>query len=1176
MKSLGKLFRSRLFLAFLGMVCLSLFIWFVGPMLGFNQSTPLESRYNRLIAIGGMSALWFLLALARFIKSRRRNAQMLDSLASKEISANESASAEELQILQSKMQEAVDTLKSRNFSRTGGSRFIYELPWYVIIGPPGAGKTTLLSNSGLNFPLEDTHGKYSVKGLGGTRNCDWWFTDQAVLLDTAGRYTTQDSEAEVDKSAWSGFLDMLREKRSRRPINGVLLALSIEDILTGDDTQLEQVAKTLRNRIEELYSQLGIAPPVYLMFTKCDLLAGFAEYFSDLDKQARDQVWGHTLALSDADHSTTLQDGLEALSSHLNQQTVGKLHNELSQKNRESIYGFPMQFNYARQRVNVFIKSLVAPSRLLQPVLFRGVYFTSATQTGSVLDQVIQNVSRSFGINETLASQPNTQGRSYFIHDLLSDVVFGESGLAGTNLKTEKRLRRLQWVAAAGIGFVAIGLLAFWSASYLQNQRLIDQVDQAAGELQRAVDALDPNSLDLIATNTVLNKSRTLATIDAAGTVDGGFVLKHAGLFQGDKIKGLARSKYDELLLQILLPRLMVRLENQMHARNTDSEFLFEALKTYQLIGMRDRFDTDSVVDWFNFDIDSSFTSETSDAVKSQLKEHIARLFRERPRRLPRPVDNFLISQYQQIAANTSLSQRAYNRIRNSAVRDINSFARLTNLVGPELPRVFTRQDGVSLDQSVQNFFTRQGYNEVFLPASQDISRSLADDNWVLGEYSASAGQNVSPEQLKASVTEQYFNDYIAQWETLFSMLNMRHVDGLQQASEFVALITDADSPLKKFLVVAGEQTTLTSPPAAKSDDAANDGSSRKKLLETLLGTQQEASVAPLVIDPVTLHFSTLHDLVSGFESNTSKLDTVLNQLAELNIQLLPMAQSPAGTVNTQLNAELAVNMQKLAFKTERLAEPLASLVSGLKNEISDVVGGGFCQQLDSAWKTDVLPYYQRAIRSRYPVNREGTADIALSDFGAFFGPGGVVDTFVNTYLTGQVSRTPGQWTWVGTGSSVCLSDNSLQQLARADDVKNTFFSQGGNLPSFRFDLDPGRLTMSGDINQMILDIGGSRTEFFHGPVNGATSFSWPSDSNNSQVSLRVEPVVPGSSSSYSLSGPWSILRLFDLGSRSASAGGLTVTYNFGGRTVTIALVTSSFNPLNSVSLRNFRAPESL
>ncbi|MGY2499106.1 hypothetical protein, partial [Klebsiella pneumoniae] len=88
-------------------------------------------------------------------------------------------------------------------------RNLYQLPWYVIIGPPGSGKTTALVNSGLNFPLAAQLGAGAIRGVGGTRNCDWWFTDEAVLLDTAGRYTTQDSHAQVDKAAWLGFLDLL-------------------------------------------------------------------------------------------------------------------------------------------------------------------------------------------------------------------------------------------------------------------------------------------------------------------------------------------------------------------------------------------------------------------------------------------------------------------------------------------------------------------------------------------------------------------------------------------------------------------------------------------------------------------------------------------------------------------------------------------------------------------------------------------------------------------------------------------------------------------------------------------------------------------------------------------------------------------------------------------------------
>ena len=131
--------------------------------------------------------------------------------------------------LRERFDEAVTALKQR---RTGDS--LYELPWYVIIGPPGSGKTTALLNSGLKFPLEQRVGKGALRGVGGTRNCDWWFTDEAVFLDTAGRYTTQDSDAASDSVGWSEFLALLRKYRARRPINGVILTINAHDLLMLD------------------------------------------------------------------------------------------------------------------------------------------------------------------------------------------------------------------------------------------------------------------------------------------------------------------------------------------------------------------------------------------------------------------------------------------------------------------------------------------------------------------------------------------------------------------------------------------------------------------------------------------------------------------------------------------------------------------------------------------------------------------------------------------------------------------------------------------------------------------------------------------------------------------------------------------------------------------------------
>ena len=192
------------------------------------------------------------------------------------------------------MGEAIATLK-----RTGKRRnFLYELPWYIIIGPPGAGKTTALVNSGLKFPLAGSGEAQPVSGVGGTRYCDWWFTEEAVIIDTAGRYTTQDSDSDNDKKSWLAFLTLLKRHRGRQPINGVILAISLSDLMTLNAQAIAAHAIEIRNRLQELHDELGVEFPVYLLFTKADLVVGFMEYFATADEDIGAGVWGATFQVA--------------------------------------------------------------------------------------------------------------------------------------------------------------------------------------------------------------------------------------------------------------------------------------------------------------------------------------------------------------------------------------------------------------------------------------------------------------------------------------------------------------------------------------------------------------------------------------------------------------------------------------------------------------------------------------------------------------------------------------------------------------------------------------------------------------------------------------------------------------------------------------------------------------
>ncbi|MCA9683517.1 MAG: type VI secretion system membrane subunit TssM, partial [Myxococcales bacterium] len=229
------------------------------------------------------------------LKARRAAAKIEQALA-KQGAAQAAGARPDLQAdinaMSSEFNKAVGALKGSKL----GKEALFALPWYVIIGPPGVGKSTALRNSGLQFPYLSERGGGAVKGIGGTRNCDWWMTNQAVIVDTAGRYTTEDT----DRDEWLAFLDLLKDTRPKRPINGILLAVAVSDLALANAEEINMMSTKIRARIDEVTKHLEMSVPVYVLFTKCDLLPGFVEMYSEMGKNERKDIWGFTLPVTGA------------------------------------------------------------------------------------------------------------------------------------------------------------------------------------------------------------------------------------------------------------------------------------------------------------------------------------------------------------------------------------------------------------------------------------------------------------------------------------------------------------------------------------------------------------------------------------------------------------------------------------------------------------------------------------------------------------------------------------------------------------------------------------------------------------------------------------------------------------------------------------------------------------
>src|SRR6185295_15602889 len=382
---------------------IAVFIWFAGPYFAFGSYRPLESDTSRYIAIALIVVLWLLVGVVKWLRAARATDRLVGAISQMRPEKEKEKPSPEAAKLRERFDEAIAALKQQ------GGKSLYDLPWYVFIGAPGSGKTTALVNSGLRFPLEQRVGRGAVRGVGGTRNCDWWFTDEAVFLDTAGRYTTQDSDQSSDAEGWREFLSLLRTYRVRRPLNGVILTISSQDLLTQSDSERETYVEAARRRLQELTDELKVQLPVYVMVTKCDMVPGFTDYFDDLNQDGRTQVWGVTFPYEQTLNGSApnaISGEIDALMARLNERVFERVEQERGGRRRASVFDFPQQMAGLRDLVAGFVADVFAASRADRQLLLRGVYFTSGTQDGTQIDRLLGAIGRRFGVAADAVAAP--------------------------------------------------------------------------------------------------------------------------------------------------------------------------------------------------------------------------------------------------------------------------------------------------------------------------------------------------------------------------------------------------------------------------------------------------------------------------------------------------------------------------------------------------------------------------------------------------------------------------------------------------------------------------------------------------------------------------------------------------------------------------------------------------
>lgn len=446
-----------------------------------------HSLWAGLLVSGGLFSLVLLFFFFRALWLRHREKKFIDGILEQQGQPQDNHDKQLSGELAKRWKEAVGELKKSQLKQKGNP--LYVLPWFMLIGESGSGKTTAIKNSKLNASFSS---QPKVSGVSGTKNCDWWFFEQAIIIDTAGRYAIQPDETN-DKNEWRLFLSQLARYRKKEPLNGLVVTLSADSILTSSPQVLEEEGRKIRVRIEELMQSLGAKFPVYLLVTKCDLIRGMKDFCDSLPQAAHDQAFGYLDPSPEKDRSRFLDRVFDSLKDRIREVRLRIANKPGTEKVSPEILLFPEEFGMLKQGLAPFVQAAFSQNSYQEIPLLRGMYFTSGRQSGEPVSHFMSTLKLKPG--KTAAAPSN---KSYFLHDFFKYILPGDRNMFIPTQGARDWGRRIRamgfsaWIIAVA---VLCGLLSYSFALTLstvkQVQKEFSKPPVLSGDLIRDLNTME-------------------------------------------------------------------------------------------------------------------------------------------------------------------------------------------------------------------------------------------------------------------------------------------------------------------------------------------------------------------------------------------------------------------------------------------------------------------------------------------------------------------------------------------------------------------------------------------------------------------------------------------------------------------------------------------------------------
>ncbi len=1204
---LRNFFKSKYFWMVIAFLAVSCFIWYVGPLIGIANVLPLDSVAIRIVLIiwslvlilsilnrwmlipylilTGIVVFWvfspslsiagvnifagvvtrlvviaiamlFVLIWAAFrlLKYVRQHPELLAKIVKSENEQEPEDASDERNkqlklVLSHKLNDLLSSLKKRvnqtiKVKIFQTNQYKYALPWFMSIGNEGSGKSTGILNSGVLL-TEPSQIKLAADYLAlqeaspSTEEGDFWLSHDAVFIDTSSAFLKNKAQSAI-------LLSLLKEQRPKMPINGLLVNLSIDDLLLNSATINLELAANLRENILRIKKELAVSFPVYVLINKSDKLKGFKEYFSSLTEEARQQPFGFTLPLSrelgtkkynqesniDLEY---IQTKFADLHKQLESNLYSRINDEHSQTNKNALYAFPEEFEAISQSICNILNIVFMESKVGHPELnqnLRGVFFISSKQDNQNLFAKQDTILERFhsDIHEVSNESPCTvlANKSFFTKNVFQDLLLQQSGLTKPNKEWQFKNLLTNLSIKALVAVIFTWLLLSFSHSYSENSTYLSSVGKKVGQLDKETTELSQNfQADKIAE--VLDAAQTLPSIPG-WNLSQPLLSRRYGLYTSEKIVNSSQITYMSLADKLLVTQLVGRIESVIRHGISDNNpsAVANALSVYLMLHDNDasNYRYRPIKDWLSKD-----WLENNQAYnfggRASIFEHLDNLFVDgRIVKSPSIPNSQLITEARDFLKTQSNTKRIYESTKAiiASSDEIRDFS-LVTLLGSEAAVAFRFKSGRSIDTVVSGIYTYDGFHDVFKPKLKQILReSLFNDIWLMGGKPDFKKISVDDTLMNDILTE-YLNDYTEKWKSFLADIDAQSGDTLSYDVNLLRIFASGDSAMTKLANAVVREVSLGQKKNQNTivDAAASQGSSKlnqkvgapvAKGIKNAL-SQEDILVKTLVDDK----FLDLRSFVDGNVSQTGQSSPAaggsndnINSMSAYN-NLINEIYLNISIANTTLqNGGIPTNSMsdiRMKFIADRLPNPFKQVLWTLTESSFDKIkaekeiylekqANVLLDQLMVAYEAQIKNVCLQQFSGKYPFVVSAPNEVALGDFSVFFSQNGVVDQFVAEYLSKYID-TNNIWRYK-TINEIQLASNLSQeqnQGANAPNASSAVVSDEPTLESVFLKL----LQTKGPSLRFFMNAKNIQKSFFQ---NGGQEFGF----NYSYDIVDVDPLI--------------------------------------------------------------------